>query len=134
LLAFASEEEVRQVIGMQGLKSFTPKTITRITAFRSELGEVRRRGYAVDDEEFEEGLRCVGAPVRDHSGRVIAAISITGPAFRLTPERLTAIGNAVIRAAEELSAVFGFKSNPGLPTRPGSDAIRRRTERKQERS
>lgn len=128
ILAFASEEEVATVIRTRGLSRYTQKTLTRLAAFQRELKEVRQRGYAVDDEEFEEGLRCVGAPVRDRTGGVVAALSITGPAFRLTPERLPALGKAVIRAAEKLSAVLGYGNTSSLQVRPGPGAARPRRE------
>lgn len=128
LLAFAPEDEVAQIIGRRGLKGYTPKTLSRASAFRRELREVRERGYAVDDEEFEEGLRCVGAPVRDHSSRVVAALSISGPAFRLMPDRWPALGRALIRAAEKLSAVLGYGSNSNAQTRPAGNSARTRKE------
>jgi len=68
---------------------------------------VRQLGFAVDDEEFEEGLRCIGAPVRDHTGKVVAAISIAGPSFRITSERRPLLIEKVIIAARELSALLG---------------------------
>jgi IclR family acetate operon transcriptional repressor len=79
---------------------------------KAELKLIRQRGYAMDDEEIEEGLRCVGAPVIDHSGRVVAAISIAGPAFRLTEDRIPAVARSVIRAASELSVELGYKETP----------------------
>ena len=73
---------------------------------------VRSRGYAIDDEEKEEGLRCVGAAVRGHSGKLIAAISVSGPAFRVTKERIPEIGRAVMQAASELSVELGYQAAP----------------------
>lgn len=125
ILAFAEEDEVAKVIRTRGLTTYTPKTLSRVAAFYRELAKVRERGYAVDDEEFEEGLRCIGAPVRDHSGRVVAAISISGPAFRLMPERWPALANAVIHAAEKLSAVLGYGSSSNAQAPPAPDSGRR---------
>lgn len=130
ILAFASEEQLAEVVRTRSLKGYTAKTLTRAEALRQELREVRRRGYAVDDEEFEEGLRCVGAPVRDHSGRVVAAVSITGPAFRITPERLPALGKSVIRAAEKLSAALGYGNCLSSNGRPKPEPARPRRERR----
>ena len=95
-----------------GLKAITAKTITTIARFKSELKAVRERGYAIDDEEKEDGLRCVGAVVRAHSRKLSAAMSISGPAFRMTRERIPEVGAALMQAASELSAELGY---PGLP-------------------
>jgi DNA-binding IclR family transcriptional regulator len=73
---------------------------------------VRSRGYAIDDEEKEVGLRCVSAAVRGHSGKLFAAMSVSGPAFRMTKERIPQIGQAVMRAANELSAELGYEGAP----------------------
>ena len=109
MLAELSEAEISEIIRRWGLKPVTPNSITTPAALRSELKEIRARGYAIDNEEREEGLRCVGAAVRGHSGKLIAAISVSGPAFRLSPERIPVIGEALMRAANDLSAQFGYR-------------------------
>lgn len=82
----------------------TPNTLTTWKAFDQALTEVREQGYAVDDEEYHEGVRCVGAPVRDESGQVIAAIGVTGTSTRLTKRQLPVMAKRVIQAANQLSA------------------------------
>ncbi len=77
---------------------------------------MRQRGYAVDDEEFELGLKCLGAPVRDSSGRVVAALSIAGPANRLGREAVSQLSGAVKRTAAELSSDLGYR--PGHHRQP----------------
>jgi DNA-binding IclR family transcriptional regulator len=67
---------------------------------------VRERGYAVDNEEFEEGLRCIAAPVSNHSGTVTAATSIAGPVFRITGARFSVLARAVVQVAAELSTAL----------------------------
>ncbi|MBI3971882.1 MAG: IclR family transcriptional regulator [Chloroflexi bacterium] len=89
------------------LTTKTPHTITNEAALRRELQETSKRGYAVDDEENEIGARCVGAPIFDHRGEVIGAISISGPASRVTRERAAEIGEQVVRAAREITAQLG---------------------------
>ena len=108
MLAFLREEEVDQIVRQRGLKGYTRNTITQLSALKAELQKVRERGFAVDDEEFEQGLKCIGAPVRDSSGRVIAAISIAGAAFRLKDDRLPILARAVKQAASDLSRDFGY--------------------------
>ena len=109
LLAFLSEDEQIDLINQCELIDYTRHTITKPARLKAELKLIRQRGYALDDEEIEEGLRCVGAPVMDHSGRVIAAMSIAGPTFRLTEERIPEVARSVIRAASDLSAELGYK-------------------------
>lgn len=108
LLAFLSETELEELIRKRGLRRFTSQTITSPRALKAELRRIAERGYSIDNEEFEEGLKCLGAPVRDYSGRVIAAISLAGPAFRLTKDRLPVVARGVVKAANELSAELGY--------------------------
>jgi len=98
------------------LKAYTRNTITRVSRLQRELEMIRERGYAVDDEEFEEGLKCIGAPVRDHSGRVIAAISIAGPTSRLSEERMGHLVHSVMGAAARLSTALGYHPGRGGST------------------
>jgi DNA-binding IclR family transcriptional regulator len=109
MLSELSEPEVNEVIRRWGLKAITPNTITTAAALKAELRAVRSRGYAIDNEEKEEGLRCVSAAVRGHSGKLFAAMSVSGPAFRMTKERIPDVGQAVMRAADELSAELGYQ-------------------------
>jgi DNA-binding IclR family transcriptional regulator len=124
LLAFQPEPTLRTVL--QGrLPRYTARTITSLSALRSELERVRAHGYAVDDEEFEEGLRCAAAPVRDHTGAVVASLGIAGPAARLNPDRLPELIGLVTAAADAVSADLGYKgaapSRSAEATRDGRD-------------
>jgi len=112
MLAELPEAEVSGIVRRWGLKPVTAKTITSAGALKTELKAVRARGYAIDDEEKEEGLRCVGAAVRSHSGMPVAAMSISGPAFRMTRERVPEVGRALTQAARELSAELGYQAAP----------------------
>jgi IclR family transcriptional regulator, KDG regulon repressor len=112
MLAELSDAEVSAIVRRWGLKPITPNTITTAAQLKAELRAVRSRGYAIDDEEKEEGLRCVSAAVRGHSGKLFAAMSISGPAFRMTKERIPEIGQAVMQAANELSAELGYEGAP----------------------
>lgn len=107
LLAFLPEDELAQVITTRGLKAYTGETITCPALLQEELRRIRERGYAIDNEEFEEGLKCVGAAVRDYSGKVVAAISIAGAAFRMKSNRMPSLAATVIQAARELSGSLG---------------------------
>lgn len=107
LVAFLSAEACADLIGRLSLTRRTRRTIVKLSALKLELIHVRQVGYAVDDEEFEEGLRCVGAPIFDHRGHVIASISMAAPIFRLTTERIPQVARLVIAVAQRLSADIG---------------------------
>jgi DNA-binding IclR family transcriptional regulator len=109
MLAELPDPEVNEVIRRWGLKAITPNTITTASGLKSELRAIRSRGYAIDNEEKESGLRCVSAPVRSESGKLLAALSVSGPAFRVTKERVPEIGKAVMQAAGELSYELGYR-------------------------
>ena len=118
MLSELPEAEVNEIIKSSGLRAITANTITTMARLKAELKAVRLRGYAIDDEEKEEGLRCVSAAVRAHSRKLFAAMSISGPAFRMTKERIPEVGQALIQATGELSAELGYQA---LPT----EALRR---------
>ena len=102
-LAFLPPEVVEPILSAP-LTAYTEKTITSPVRLREELEATRQRGYGLDDEEFEVGIRAISAPVRDIDGNVIAAMSIPGPSNRLTPERIPEIAEALIEAANVVSA------------------------------
>ena len=88
LLAHLDTYASDALISERGLHRFAPNTITDPDRLREELARIRGQGYAVDDEEYEEGLRCIGAPIVGHTGQVVAAIGIGGPVTRVTPTRI----------------------------------------------
>ncbi|GAA1417774.1 IclR family transcriptional regulator [Streptomyces thermospinosisporus] len=90
------------------LERFTERTITRAEVLRGELEEALRRGYGSTLEELELGLAAVAAPVRSHDGEVIAAISVSGPVYRLSESRLPELGGRTVEAAAELSRRMGY--------------------------
>jgi IclR family KDG regulon transcriptional repressor len=107
LLAYLPPDELRAVVEERGLAAHTPHTITDPDRLEAELARVRASGYAVDNEEYEEGLRCIGAPIRDHTGNVVAALGIGGPVTRVTPARVGELAQLVMAAAEGLSRRLG---------------------------
>lgn len=93
----------------------TARTMTDPANLRRELAEIQRRGYSLDNEEMEEGVRCVAAPVTNSFGRVVGAISVSGPSSRLTDEYLEAKLIPTVRsAATQLSRRLGFPGRSGL--------------------
>jgi DNA-binding IclR family transcriptional regulator len=109
ILAHLPEAQVEAIVHRRGLKAMTANTITSLLELKEELAGIRVRGYSVDDEEIEEGVRCVGCVVRDFSGGPMAAISVSGPSFRVTLEKVKGLSRAVVAASSTLSAQLGFK-------------------------
>jgi len=99
------------LISERGLDRCTPNTITDPALLREELARVRAQGYAVDDEEYEEGLRCIGAPIVGHTGQVVAAMGIGGPVTRVTPTRIDELAELVMTAAGSLSRRMGAEQS-----------------------
>ena len=111
MLAHLPAEELKRLINRRPLTKKTEKTITDPDLLIEHLAQVRRQGYAIDDEENETGVRCAAAPVRDAIGRVAAAMSISGPSLRMTEEYVEqTILDLVIRSAQELSRRMGWRS------------------------
>ncbi len=111
LLAFLSDSEREEVITQKGLPRLTKNTIVNLGQLNKHLADVRAQGYAMDDEENEDGIRCVGAPVRNDRGKVIAAISISGPAVRMSGKRIhSELKTQVMKTALEISRKLGFKT------------------------
>jgi DNA-binding IclR family transcriptional regulator len=95
----------------QPLEAYTPHTITDIETLEAELNAVRKAGYSVEREEYEVGLNAVAAPVRDHTGHVVAVISASGPSYRLPPENFEEIAREVIATAKSASTELGYTAN-----------------------
>ena len=104
LVAWKTPEEVHRLVLLKGLPPLTHKTITSLPAFRKELAKVRKRGLACDSEENELHGACLAAPIRSRTGDIVAAISISGPANRMTARKIRAVQPDLTQAAQELSA------------------------------
>lgn len=126
LLAFLPEEELDPILRDCTFEAFTQNTATSPEQLKRELSLVRARGFSIDNEEFEEGLKCIGAPVRDHTGNVIAAISIAGPASRISDDKIQALADSVINAANNLSYELGYslKTQPEKMRKPEAVGLR----------
>ncbi|WP_233218691.1 IclR family transcriptional regulator [Deinococcus arcticus] len=108
LLASRPEDEVRAALGAGPLKAYTPHTLTAPDAVLAELDKVRREGYALDEQEREPGVRCVAAPVYGAGGEVWAALSVSAPTSRLSPEQLPVFLNATLSAAGRIGTRLGW--------------------------
>jgi DNA-binding IclR family transcriptional regulator len=108
LIAHLDPERRNALLAASGMPELTPYTITTVDALDAELGKVREAGVAVATEEYEIGLNAVAAPVRDRTGDVVAALSVSGPAYRLDPDRLDALAAPVRDGAAEVSKRMGW--------------------------
>ncbi|MEV1287686.1 IclR family transcriptional regulator [Micromonospora sp. NPDC049679] len=107
LLAYAPSSLYRAVLA-DPLERFTDATITDATVLKAELDRIAEAGWGCTAEEYEVGLNAVAAPVRGPDGSVIAALSVSGPAYRLTPESFPGVAARVVAVAEEVSARMGY--------------------------
>lgn len=110
MLAFQPEDVIQQIISKIRFVRYTPKTLTSRDLLLKALEKVRRRGYAIDDEEIELGVRCIGAPIFDERHRVIAAVSVSGPSSRITAQRVPGIAEQLQRTCREISASLGMRT------------------------
>jgi DNA-binding IclR family transcriptional regulator len=111
LLAFSDEEEVKRIIQTAGLPRFTDNTITDEDELLQNLTKIRKQGYAYDLEEILPDLCCVAAPIYNHRGQVIAAVSMSIPAFRFRRSQ-TEFREAVMRTAKTISKRLGYYGVP----------------------
>ena len=110
LLSYLSEQEMEDFISRKGLPQRTANTIIDRQSFREHLKMVRTQGYAIDDEENEKGIRCVAGPVLGRSGKPVGAISISGPAFRVTKKIIQeTLKKEVLETAMIISQQLGFR-------------------------
>lgn len=107
ILSYLPESDVIAILKRKGMPYHTDHTITSTEEFLRELKQIRQRGYALDLEENEYGITCIAAPVFDHLGNVVAAVSISGPTTRMTTERLNQLGPIMIQTSQQISARLG---------------------------
>ncbi len=115
LLAALSWNEATTMLTSNPMPERTSNTIVSLEDMYAELVKVARLGYAVDDEERLIGIRCIGAPIRDHRGKVVAAISASGPAFRMQGEHFDLVREAVVRSAHAASRAPSGRVQPMWP-------------------
>lgn len=108
MLAFAGSKMPEE------MRPFTHRTVTDPSTLEAQLTQTTNRGYAIDDEEYNYGVRCVAAPVYDHRGILVGAIGISGPAGRVTLERIDEFGKVVKDTADALSARLGYDARRQL--------------------
>ena len=107
-LSRMSETDLDEYLERTNLHLRTPWTLVEREAVRKELDQIRAVGFSVDNEEMEEGVRCVAALLFDHNGQPAAAVSISGAAVRITPDRIEHFGKLVRHCAQAISRELGF--------------------------
>ncbi|PTW51509.1 HTH-type transcriptional regulator BhcR [Rhodovulum kholense] len=107
LLAHLPPARVAAILKSKGLPGFTPLSITDEAALGEDLARTRARGYAIDDQERAEGMRCIAAPIFNAHGEPVAGLSVSGPAFRIPLEAAARIGTEVRAAADRVTAAIG---------------------------
>jgi DNA-binding IclR family transcriptional regulator len=109
LLAYLPPDEVERVLPQLDLKRLTPNSVGNLQELKTELFRVRKNGFASDLEEHELHIRCVAAPIWDHTGSVQSSLSITAPAFRMPVTRLRQLAPLIQRAGLKISAELGYR-------------------------
>jgi IclR family KDG regulon transcriptional repressor len=108
-LSHMAEEEILNLLPSKELRGFTPTTVTDRDALIKELAVIAEQGYAIDNEEMDTGVRCVAAPIRDYTRRIVGAVSISGPSMRFSDERIEKeLVPLVTRAGDDLSTRLGY--------------------------
>jgi DNA-binding IclR family transcriptional regulator len=107
MLAFQPPEVIEEIVSKIRFVRYTSKTLTSREALLKALERVRRRGYAIDDQEIEVGVRCIGAPIFDEKRRAIAAVSVSGPASRITAPTMPEIAEHLLRCCRDISVSLG---------------------------
>lgn len=110
-LSQMAETEINAYLKRTPRTRFTSNTFVKEGAILAELSHVKARGYAVDNEEMENGVRCIASLVFDHNGKPIAAVSISGAAMRIVPDRIEQLGQSVKDCTRKISQALGFQES-----------------------
>jgi IclR family KDG regulon transcriptional repressor len=110
LLAFIPTGELERILTqISVLHRYTPNTLVEPERIKEHLYRIRTQGYAIDDEEHELGIRCIAVPIRNHLGKVIAAVSVSGPTLRMTREKMDLVIPKIIEVGKGISSTLGYK-------------------------
>jgi DNA-binding IclR family transcriptional regulator len=121
ILAFMPDENVRRILE-HGMPQYTLHTLRSPEALLEDMRQVRKQGFALSEQEFEEGINAVAAPILDHSNQPVAAVAVAGPAYRLTRERMIEIGPLVLATARDIAQEVEMAAHPPTHAAQGSPA------------
>lgn len=113
ILSEFSEQRIDEIIQKKGMTRYTDNTLTTREALGKELSAIRQKGFAYDNEECEMGARCIAFPIRNYTGQIVAAMSVTGPAGRMTDQFIDANFRKILETVREISSNLGHQ--PSLP-------------------
>lgn len=122
ILAYLPPAERRSLVERMQFETFTPNTIVSRESLESDLHAISARGYSIDDEEHEPGVRCVGAPIFDARGRVVASISVSGPTQRVTREAVPGLAERVTAVTDQISRQLTSTGRVGAALVPSRTA------------
>ncbi|MGM0445943.1 MAG: IclR family transcriptional regulator [Bacillota bacterium] len=108
LLAYSDDEVTENILNNKGLPKTTENTITKQKKFKEHLRQVKKQGYAVDNEESEEGINCIAGPIFDHKGEITAAFSISVPKIRLNNDITKKYGDLILKYSQKISEALGY--------------------------
>lgn len=108
LPAYLSEEDWDRIITREGLKRYTPNTITDVGQLKAHLKEIRKKGYAFSDQEVDRDVRAVAAPILNSTGELVAGLSIAGPAYRINRKKIIAFRKLVVGYSQKISSKLGY--------------------------
>jgi DNA-binding IclR family transcriptional regulator len=121
IFAYSRPELLPAIYGEGGtLERLTPRTLITIDALQDDLKRIRRRGYAIDNEEHEEGVGCVATPLFDHTGQPCAAVSVSGPSARILHADTAEVGALLGEHARQISEALGHRPAAVAETAPAS--------------
>jgi len=118
LMAYLSEEEWDRILATEGLRRYTPNTITEVDRLKKHLREIRKKGYAFSDREVHQDVRAVSAPILSVTGKLVAGLSVVGPVYRMNKKKSAAFARLVVEYAERISKQLEV---PGGSTLAGDD-------------
>ena len=108
ILAFLPDEAVRRIL-RGGMQRYTAGTLTTPEALFEHLQQVRERGFALSEQEYEQGINAIGAPILDQNNRPLGSVAVAGPAYRLTRERMLEIGQLILDTVHDISHEVGIR-------------------------
>jgi IclR family KDG regulon transcriptional repressor len=109
MLTGKSDAEIRELFGGRNLAAFTPGTLTDVERIVQEVSRTRERGWSIDDQEYEQGLRCIGAPISDYRSQVIAAVSTSGFVSMIPEHKIEELAAYLKKAALDISRRMGYR-------------------------
>jgi len=117
LMAYLGEEDWERIIAREGLRRYTASTITQVRKLKAHLRDIRKKGYAVSDQEVDRDVRAVAAPILNGAGELVAGLSVAGPAYRINLQKVDRMRSLVVKGAMKISSMMGYNGPKPVRTR-----------------